>query len=188
MINLKYPLALILAIFSVSCHQPLNNEQEVAALGVINNVLENASAEREQLNLEHYGYKKPFCDYLTQAVLKSVFADAHNFDYGDIEIRGPDCRVTFVTRKTDVGAVFTGQNMTRKGNPRDYIQGQLDRKRGWSKINNLGDEAYLFPKKNFVRILVMKDGLRFGLDYACTNRAVHEDGLKLMRAIMEVVD
>lgn len=98
------------------------------------------------------------------------------------------CKMTFLTGKKGAGVMLKGQHPAATVDPRKSLENRLKKKKERRQLKNLGDEAYLFPSTNLARVIVMKDGLRYELEYTSQNKTVQEDGERLMCVLINNID
>ena len=185
--NLKCVVALILTLSLTSCKQSANDNEDVSSKDQTKNSVVGEEQGERKIYQDNYGYKKPLCDYLTKFIVKSVFTLAIDFEYNQTGMPKPYCSLRFKVTNGDVGLILEGQIMGPKTNARKYLERQLERYEEHSKIDNLGDEAYVIDNKRFVRVIVMKEGLRYALDVTSQERDMLDKSVDLMREIMKNV-
>ena len=162
------------AIIAVACNQNFSDkEKELLSDSIkeaVNNVNEqNTRSKGIQNNKKH---PEPFCDLMPESLILSVLPDAKKFTRKRIKERTPQCEITFESGKelipgsgrfTPGGILIKGVLPRKNQTSRTFLENFMETNKSGKKIENLGDESYIFSDYNSSYVITINDYLCYTL-------------------------
>ncbi len=189
----KTIFALGLIACLVSCGQSFSDKEKEMLKEGINEAIEDANTKKPDVVETVTKYNLPFCNLLSTDEIKTVFAEAENFEIKEGKERKPDCQITFISGKlmegTDIinpgGILISGFIPRKRETTRTFLERFMEVEKGYEKIEGLGDEAYLFPSENSSSIIMIQNNrsYRLQLNRVSENESNSEMAIKLMRIV-----
>lgn len=189
-IFIKTTLLLSLILSLTACKQSFSDKEK--------ELLEEAAQEVVKTNVNNSEVKKStalystaFCNLITTATIQNILTDAVNFEVKEVKARTPECKITFRSGdalggvKGTADIIIKGFNPRKKETARTFLERQIVSNQNHSKLEALGDEAYLFPHEYSSSVIVIKNNLSYYLRLNRYGENNDKKTVELMRAVIK---